>query len=148
MGSPARCSRPGTCWKARGDQRREPASESQDRSSKASLPPPNPELPLFGASAQGCSARRNRSEWTMPRVVLRSMLLADTEPSATRRSTMETTGRDSEQDRIPTVSDDALVGEWVELALEAPNGNELGRMLRNSEPEEAAWRRIQAAERR
>ena len=61
---------------------------------------------------------------------------------------METTGRDSEQDPIPTVSDDALVGEWVELALEAPNGNELGRMLRNSEPEEAAWRRIQAAERR
>ena len=61
---------------------------------------------------------------------------------------METTGRDSEQDPISTVSDDALVGEWVELALEAPNGNELGRMLRNSEPEEAAWRRIQAAERR
>ena len=61
---------------------------------------------------------------------------------------METIDRDSEQDPIPTVSDDALVGEWVELALEAPNGDELGRMLRNSQPEEAAWRRIQAAERR
>ena len=61
---------------------------------------------------------------------------------------METTDRDSEQEPIPTVPDDALVGEWVELALEAPNGGELGRMLRNSQPEEAAWRRIQAAERR
>ena len=61
---------------------------------------------------------------------------------------MDTTGRDHEQDPTPTVSDDALVGEWVELALEAPNGNELSRMLRDSEPEEAAWRRIQAAERR
>ena len=61
---------------------------------------------------------------------------------------MEATGTGSEQDPTPTVPDDALIGEWVELALEAPNGNELGRMLRNSEPEEAAWRRIQAAERR
>ncbi len=61
---------------------------------------------------------------------------------------METTGTGSEQDPTPTVPDDALVGEWVELALEAPNGDELGRMLRNSQPEEAAWRRIQAAERR
>ncbi|TMK49262.1 MAG: hypothetical protein E6G66_09215 [Actinobacteria bacterium] len=61
---------------------------------------------------------------------------------------METTGRDSEQELTPTLPDDALVGEWVELALEAPKGDELGRMLRNSQPEEAAWRRIQAAERR
>jgi len=61
---------------------------------------------------------------------------------------METTGRDSEQEPTPTLPDDALVGEWVELALEAPNGDELGRMLRNSQPEEEAWRRIQAAERR
>jgi len=52
---------------------------------------------------------------------------------------METTGRDSEQELTPTLPDDALVGEWVELALEAPKGDE---------PEEAAWRRIQAAERR
>ncbi len=61
---------------------------------------------------------------------------------------METTGRDSKRDPMPIVPDDALIGEWVELALEAPNGDELGRMLRNSQPEEAAWRRIQAAERR
>ena len=55
---------------------------------------------------------------------------------------METTGTGGEQDPTPTVPDDALIGEWVELALEAPNGDELGRMLRNSQPEEAAWRRI------
>jgi hypothetical protein len=61
---------------------------------------------------------------------------------------METTGRDSEQELTPSLPDDALVGEWVELALEAPNGDELGRMLRNSQPEEAAWQRIQTAERR
>ena len=61
---------------------------------------------------------------------------------------METTGRDTEQDPTPTAPDDSLIGEWVELALEAPNGDELGRMLRHSQPEEAAWRRIQAAERR
>ena len=61
---------------------------------------------------------------------------------------MDTTGRDSEQDPTPTVPDDALVGEWVELALEAPNGDELGRMLRHTQPEEEAWRRIRAAERR
>jgi len=61
---------------------------------------------------------------------------------------MDTTGRDDEQDPTPTVADDALVGEWVELALEAPNGDELGRMLRHSQPEEEAWRRIQSAERR
>ena len=43
---------------------------------------------------------------------------------------------------------DDLVGEWVERALEAPNGDELGRMLRHSQHEEAAWRRFRAAERR
>ena len=32
---------------------------------------------------------------------------------------METTGRYSEQELTPTLPDDALVGEWVELALEA-----------------------------
>jgi len=61
---------------------------------------------------------------------------------------METNDTEREQDPIPADPDDALVGEWIELALEAPNGDELGRMLRNSQPEEEAWRRIQAAERR
>lgn len=43
-------------------------------------------------------------------------------------------------------SEEDLVGEWVTRALEAPNGEELGRMLRNSRREEAAWRRLRAAE--
>ena len=61
---------------------------------------------------------------------------------------MQTTGSDSKQNPASTDSDETPVGEWLELALEGPNGNELGRILRHSQPEEAAWRRIQAAERR
>jgi hypothetical protein len=61
---------------------------------------------------------------------------------------MRTNSTDGGQRRSPATSDDNLVGEWVELALEAPRGDELGRMLRHSQPEELAWRRIRAAERR
>ena len=61
---------------------------------------------------------------------------------------MQTTGSDDTQDPASTASGETPVGEWVELALEVPSGGELGRMLRHSQPEEAAWRRIQAAERR
>jgi hypothetical protein len=60
---------------------------------------------------------------------------------------MSTNSIDGGQCRSPATSDDDLVGEWVELALEAPHGDELGRMLRHSQPEELAWRRIRAAER-
>src|ERR1700694_2707457 len=56
-------------------------------------------------------------------------------PSTTRRSRVETTGRDGKNDFTSTASDETLVGEWVELALEAPSGDELGRMLRHSQPE-------------
>jgi len=49
--------------------------------------------------------------------------------------------------QFPNPSDDDLMGEWVELALEAPHGDELGRMLRRTQTEELVWRRVRAAER-
>jgi hypothetical protein len=61
---------------------------------------------------------------------------------------MQTTGSDSQREPTSMSSDEMPIGEWVELALEAPNGDELGRMLRHSQPEEEAWRRIHAADHR
>lgn len=53
---------------------------------------------------------------------------------------------DGTQPQFPDSGEEEL-GEWVELALEAPHGDELGRMLRRTQTEELAWRRIRAAER-
>ena len=61
---------------------------------------------------------------------------------------MQTNGSDTKKDPSPAACDESPLGEWVELALEVPSGDQLGRMLRHSQPEDAAWRRIQAAERR
>lgn len=61
---------------------------------------------------------------------------------------MQTTSSDSQREPTSATSGEMPIGEWVDLALEAPSGDELGRMLRHSQPEEAAWRRIRAAERR
>lgn len=46
-----------------------------------------------------------------------------------------------------TTPEKEQLGQWVELALEVPGGNQLGRMLLAERHEEAAWRRLRAAER-
>jgi hypothetical protein len=65
---------------------------------------------------------------------------------AGRRNDMGTNSTDSGRRGSPNIPGDHL-GEWVELALEAPHGDALGRMLRHAQPEELAWRRIRTAER-